>query len=282
MAIEVFQGSTIPRDIATAGMEFMFAKWRTLSGTGALTLQRLLDEAANDIRDRCHLLTPAGDDFAYVYIGSAMLEAIQPGPAGTVLSRNTPLAREFAEVYRRVLRDKTPVFTRFTGRRSAPGTIWHQLIMPVQTSPNSTVIACYSELISHQIEVYEHLFRTASDAIAVASPITNDAGHVIDGWVLMMNDRAREVLRYTEPLMNLRLSALHQFDGIDLWGRIYAPRPATKSLIVTAGDLEIEILRFPHVFGLRMKAKNAASPPLAPGVTGPVRQVAAPDLPHGK
>jgi PAS domain-containing protein len=270
MAIEVFQGSTVPRDIATPGMEFMFAKWRTLSGTGALTLQRLLDEAANDIRERCHLLTPAGDDFSYVYIGAAMLDAIQPGPTGTVLSRGTPLAREFAEIYRRVLRDQTPVFTRFTGRRSAPGTIWHQLVMPVKTSPFSTMIACYSELISHQIEIYEHLFRTASDAMAVASPITNDAGHVTDGWVLMMNDRAREVLGYGGPLSNLRLSSLQQFNGIDLWGRIYAPRPSTKAQIVTAGELEIEILRFPHVFGLRLKPKVATSPPLAPALSEPV------------
>ncbi len=271
MAIEVFQGSSIPRDLVTSGMELIWAKWRTLTGTGDLTLHRLIDEAPAAMRGRFHLLTPAGQDFAYIYVGAELLEAVRPGPAGTLLGRDTPLAREFAEVYRRALRDRSPLFTRFTGRRSAPGTTWHQLVMPVATSSDTVVIACYSELISHQIEVYEHLFRTASDAIAVASPISNDAGQVTDGWVLMMNDRAREMLEYGGALGNLRLSALRQFDGIDLWGRIYAPRPAGKPLLVNAAGLEIEILRVPHVFGLRMKPRTIVSPPLTPGLTAAVK-----------
>jgi len=268
MAIEVFQGSAIPRDLATAGLEYIWAKWRTLAGTGSLNVQRLMDEADAEIGERCHVLIPTGDDFAYGYVGGALVDRIKPGTAGTVLTRNdTPLARAFVEIYRRVLREMAPVFIRFTGARAVPGTIWHQVVMPVPVSPELTLVVCYSEIISHQTEVYEHLFRTASDAIAVASPITNDAGHVIDGWVLMMNDRAREMLNVQGEIGNRRLSDLRQFDGIDLWGRIYAPRQAATAPLIAARDFDIEILRFPHVFGLRLRAKGAAvaSPPLVPG-----------------
>jgi PAS domain-containing protein len=150
----------------------------------------------------------------------------------------------------------TPVFIRFTGTRSPSGTLWHEIIMPIRISDNSVMLVCYSELVSHQLEIYEHLFRTAPDAIVVASPITNDAGHVTDGWILMMNDRAREMLNFQGPIGNRRLNELSQFNGIDLWGRIYAPQPAVTSTVMTSLDFNIEILRFPHVFGIRLRSKS--------------------------
>jgi hypothetical protein len=132
------------------------------------------------------------------------------------------------------------------------------------------MLVCCFEMINHQLEIYEHLFRTAPDAMAVACPITNDAGHVTDGWVVMMNDRAREMLDYHGPLANLRLRALPHFDAIDLWGRIYAPR-ASDTTLVTAKDFDVELLRFPHVLGLRLKPKHSVviSPSLAPGLEMP-------------
>lgn len=271
MAIEVFHGSTIPREQATAGLEYLWAKWRTLQATGALTLHRLIDEAVPSVQANCAYLTPNGDDFAYIYIGSALQDAIFRGPTSTLLAASdSPIVRDLAEIYRRVIRDMAPAFSRFTSTSTPSGTMWHNAVLPVRVSDSSVIVVSYFELVNHQLEIYEHLFRTAPDAIAVASPITNDAGHVIDGWVLMMNDRARDLLNFRCPIANLRLSALPQFNGIDLWGRIYAPRAA--GTLVTAPDFDIEILRFPHVFGLRLKpkevAKVAAAPSLAPLLNG--------------
>lgn len=279
MAIEVFYGTAIPRDLATAGLEYVWTKWRTLAGTGGLSVQRLTEESDPALRDHFHYLLPVGDDFAYVYVGRTLVDSIKPGTGGTVLTRNDndfakDFAKDFAEVYRRVVRDMAPAFVRFTGPRAGPGTIWQQVAMPVPLTADTTLVVCYSELVNHQLEIYEHLFRTARDAIAIACPITNDAGHVTDGWVLMMNDRAREYLKFDGPIGNLRLRDLEAFNGIAFWGRIYAPRNAVTSGIVSARDLEIEILRFPHVFGLRLRPSSAASPPLAPDAT-PTGYVAA-------
>jgi len=272
MAIEVFHGSTLPRELATGGLEYIWAKWRTLHATGALTVQRLVDEARPPLQHHCAYLMPNGDDFAYIYIGSALHDAIFRSPTSTLLTNHdSPIVRDLAEVYRRVVRDMTPACLRFTSPSSPPGTMWHAAVLPVRISDGTVMLVSYHELVSHQLEIYEHLFRTAPDAIAVASPITNDAGHVTDGWVLMMNDRARDMLDFRGPLGNLRLSALPQFTGVDLWGRIYAPRPAA-TLLVSAPAFDIEILRFPRVFGLRLKPKEvtsvAAAPSLAPSLNG--------------
>jgi len=272
MAIEVFHGSTIPRELATAGLEYIWVKWRTLHATGALTVHRLVDEARPPLQPHCAYLIPNGDDFAYVYIGSALQDAVFCSPTSTLLAHyDSPVVRDLAEIYRRVVRDMAPACLRFSSKSSPPGTMWHAAVLPVRISDSTVMLVCYYELVSHQLEIYEHLFRTAPDAIAVASPITNDAGHVTDGWVLMMNDRARDMLDFRGPLGNLRLGALPQFNGVDLWGRIYAPRSAA-TLLVSAPAFDIEILRFPRVFGLRLKAKEvatvAAAPSLAPALNG--------------
>lgn len=259
MAIEVFTGTSIPRDLSTADMEYLWAKWRTLNATNDLTLQRLIEESSRPLRDWCSYLMPAGEDFIYLYVGASLQDALKRDNTGKLLSRSdTNLTRDFTEIYRRVIRDMAPAFIRFTSSRSSTGTLWHQVILPVAVGAGQIMLVCYSELVSHQLEIYEHLFRTAPDAIAVACPISNDAGHVTDGWVLMMNDRARELLRFQGPMGNLRLSSLPQFTGIDLWGRIYAPRSAVTTTLMTAPDFNIEILRFPHVFGLRLTPKPPA------------------------
>lgn len=258
MAIEVFNGTSIPRELTTAAMEYLWAKWRTLKDTNDLTLARLTEESSFDLRPNFITMVSAGDDFAYMYVGSAIRAATgDRALAGTLMSRSdNPIRREFGEVYRQVARRMAPAFIRFTGTRSQSGQIWHRLVLPIRIGDDATVLLVYSELINHQTEVYEHLFRTAPDAMVIACPITNDVGHTTDGWVLMMNDRARQLLRYDGSLGNLRLAQLPQFAGIDLWGRLYAPKFAT-AMPVTTPDFDVEIMRFPHVFGLRLRPKAA-------------------------
>jgi PAS domain-containing protein len=259
MAIEVFSGTSIPRELATAAMEFLWAKWKTLHDTNDLTIKRLTEECRYELRANSIHMISVGDDFAYVYVGEAVQAASHEKLAGSLLSQLTnPLKEEFAEVYRQVARRMTPAFIRYTGGRSQSGQIWQRLVLPIRIIDGTVMLMIYSELISYQIEVYEHLFRTAPDAMVIASPIANDAGHTVDGWIVMMNDRARQLLGFDGSIGNMRLTQLRQFASIDLWGRLYAPKSAAAATPVTTAEFDVEIMRFPHVFGLRLSPKPGA------------------------
>lgn len=256
MAIEVFNGTSIPRELTTAALEFLWVKWKTLNDTNDLTLQRLTEECTYELRDNSTHMMSVGDDFVYVYVGKAIQAASHETLAGTLLSHSdNPVRREFAEVYRQVAKRLTPAFIRFTGTRSQSGRIWQRLVLPIKITDNAVMLVIYSELISYQLEIYEHLFRTAPDAMVIASPISNDVGHTTDGWVLMINDRARQLLNFDGSIGNLRLSQFPQFAGVDLWGRLYAPKSAAAVTPVTTADFDVELLRFPHAFGLRISPK---------------------------
>lgn len=266
MALEVFSSTSIPRELTTAAMEFLWAKWKTLHATGGLTLQRLTEESAYPLRAYCVFMAALDEDFAYIYVGEAIQKAIGHRLTGTLLSdSDNPLAREYAAIYRQVVERMQPVCMRCTLPFTQNGQIWQHLVMPVKITADASIVVVYSELISHHMEVYDHLFRTAADAMIIACPITSEAGHTIDGWVLMMNDAARALLSFDGNIGNLRLSGIPQFAGIDFWGRLYAPKGGSVPAPLSTSDFDIELMRFPHVFGLRLHAK--AIPQVRDGVT---------------
>ncbi|MBN8981385.1 MAG: PAS domain-containing protein [Rhizobiales bacterium] len=259
MALEVFNGTSIPRELATAAMEFLWAKWKTLHSINDLTLQRLTEECSYPLRANSVHLVSAGDDFVYTYYGQAMRDATGQSLAGTLVSENSnPLAAEFGNVYRQVAKKMTPTFVRFSGTHSRSGQLWQCLVLPIKLAHGGVMLVVYQEQISHNTEVYEQLFRTAPDAMVIACPIANDVGHVTDGWVTMMNDRARELLNFTGSIGNLRLNKLPQFAGVDLWARLYAPKSAVNFIDIPG--FHVEIMRFPHVFGLKFRAKTVEEP----------------------
>ena len=91
--------------------------------------------------------------------------------------------------------------------------------------------------------------------MVVACPIANDVGHTKDGWVIMMNDRARDMLGFTRSIGNLRLSEIPQFAGVDVWGRLYGPNVSSGLIPVPSANFDIELMRFPHVFGLKLRPR---------------------------
>ena len=259
MAIEVFNGTSIPRELTTAAMEYLWVKWKTLHDTNDLTLQRLTEEGRYQLRANSTHLLSVGDDFVYTYVGEAIQAAASEPLAGRALSQTAtnPLKREFADVYRQVAKRFTPAFVRFTAAWSQSGQLWQRLVLPIRITDGAVMLVIYSELINHQTEVYEHLFRTARDAMLIACPILNDVGHTVDGWIVMMNDCARQLLNFDGSIGNLRLTQLPQFAGVDLWGRLHAPKSAAAATPVTTAEFNVEIMRFPHVFGLRLSTKSA-------------------------
>lgn len=109
MAIEVFNGTSIPRELTTAAMEFLWVKWKTLNDTNDLSLQRLTEECSYQLRSNSiHLLT-INDDFVYMYVGEAVQANASESLAGTLLSQQiNPLKREFADVYHQVAQAPHP------------------------------------------------------------------------------------------------------------------------------------------------------------------------------
>jgi hypothetical protein len=264
MAIEVFQGGSIPRELSSGAMEFLWAKWKALNATNALSLQRLTEESAHSLRSNSTYMISAGDDFVFMYMGDAVQAAAGFNPTGQLLSASdSPVAHDLLSVYRQVAKTLAPCFVRFTGPRNGRQ-IWQGLVLPIKLAPETVLLVCYSELISHHAEVGEHLFQASRDALLIASPITNEMGEVTDGWVVMMNDAARDFLDFRDSIGNLRLRHLQKLHGLELRFKLHPPvAPGTVTRVAACEDFEAEVVRFAHVFALRLTAQAGATKHLA-------------------
>jgi hypothetical protein len=270
MAIEVFQGGSIPRELASGAMEFLWAKWRVLNATGSLSLQRLTEESSYELRSNATYLVSSGDDFVFMYVGDAIQAAAGTNRTGQLVSKSdNPIARDLLAAYRQAARTMAPSFVRFSGARNGRR-IWQGLILPIKLAPGTVLLVCYSELVSHHSEVCEYLFQTSRDAMVIASPITNEAGDVTDGWIVMMNDAARDLLGFRDSIGNLRLRHLPGLGELDLRFRLHPPvAPGSVSHAACGAYCEVEIIRFAHAFALRLMgapahAQLGDAPELAP------------------
>lgn len=272
MAIEVFQGGSIPRELSSGAMEFLWAKYRALSATNSLSLQRLTEESSYPLRESSTFLISVGDDFVFMYVGEAVQAAAGANRTGQLVSSSdNPIAHDLLSVYRTAARSLQPSFVRFSGARFGRR-IWQGLVLPIRLAPNTTLLVCYSELTSHQAEACEHLFQLSRDAMLIASPITNEAGQVVDGWVVMMNEAAREMLGFRDSIGNLRLQHLPQLTGLNLGFKLHPPVPnGSASMASGVAGYRTEVIRFTHVFALRLMLMPATdrtaatnAPPLVP------------------
>jgi hypothetical protein len=277
MAIEVFHGASIPRELSSAAMEFLWAKWKTLSATNDLTLQRLTEESTHTLRDNSSFMMsvgqdPANLDFVHMYVGQNIQQALGYNPTGQLLSASdTTVARDLLELYRHAAKHLLPSFVRTTGPRFRSGEIWQGLTLPIKLADGVVILVCYSEQVSHQREVYEYLFQSSPEAMLVASPISNDVGDAVDGWVVMINDAARRLLAFDDGVGSLRVKHLPQFANLDMSFKLHPPvRPGTSVRTAASANFDIEIIRFANVFAILMRPRGtkrvmpAAAPELAP------------------
>lgn len=251
MALEVFQGASIPRELSSAAMEFLWAKWKTLTATKGLTLQRLTEESSHQLRDNLLILMPVEDDFVHVYAGAAIQISLGHNPTGHMVSQdNGQAALDLLELYRHAAKHQVPSFVRMTGPR-ARGDIWQGLVLPIRVADGLVMVICYAEQASPQHEVYEYLFQTSQEAMVVASPIVNDVGDAIDGWVVMINEAARRLLNFRGSIGNLRLKHLTALERLDFSFKLHPPvEPGTLIRTVPGPGLDLEVVRFAQVFAL--------------------------------
>ena len=153
MAVEVFHFDSIPQDALTPAMKFLLTKWSSLAVMNKLTLQAITESASFNVRDNSAYMIPAGDDFFYMHMGSNVRTATS----------------SFAE----------------------NALVWQRLVLPVPIPHLGMILVCYSEVLSHQQEVYAYLFKQARRPWIVTYPIFNGERELDDGWILLMNNAAR-------------------------------------------------------------------------------------------
>ncbi len=253
MAVEIFHLESIPQDALTPAMKFLLTKWNTLSVMNKLTLQAITESTSFNVRDNSSYMIPAGDDFFYMHMGDNVRAAVGQDFTGQLLSAlDDTVARDLIDSYQQAVAQEKPIFIRFTSSFSENALIWERIVLPVPIPRLGMVLVCYSEVLSHQQEVFAYLFKHGRRPWIVTYPIFNGDRELDDGWVLLMNDAARAAFSPDRPVRNMRLRDLSLFQFGPLWTALrdrYAI--ANPRATVTFDQLELELLKLNHLVAYR-------------------------------
>ena len=260
MAVEIFHYDSIPQDALTPAMKFLLTKWNTLSVMNKLTLQAITENASYPIVENSAYMIPSGDDFFFMHMGKSVTAAVGRDFTGRMLSTvNDTIARGLIDAYQQAVTQQKPAFLRFTTDIAQNALVWERLVLPVPVDGMGTILVCYSEVLSHQQEVFEYLFQNARNPWIVVYPIFSE-GLLDDGWVLMMNAAARAAFPFESPARNLRLRELSLFQFGELWERLresYAR--ANPRATVPFEQLDLDLIKVNRLLAFRFDRHSAPS-----------------------
>lgn len=266
MAIELSYGAAIQTATSSPAIKFLTSKWSALNAAGKLNVQ-LLTEGSYDVPSRSLYMITIGDDFLYMHVGAKVRESLGNDFTGRLLSSiGDQVSRDLHDAYAATVRYRAPIYVRFTSPRTENVLLWERIILPLPAGPNGTILVCYSEVMSHQAEVYEYVFMNSPIPMLTIYPIFAPDGALDDGWIVLINQVAREVFGVQDAGANRRLRELKPFQRADFWadvGALYpqSDPPGTVSDLSPLGDKYCTLLvRMKHLALLRFQPMNLRTP----------------------
>lgn len=265
MAIELSYGAAIQTATSSPAIKFLTSKWSALNAAGKLNVQ-LLTEGSYDVPSKSLYMVTIGDDFLYMHVGEKVRESLGRDLTGRMLSSiGDPLSHDLHDAYAATVKYHAPIYVRFTSPKTENVLLWERIILPLPAGPNGTILVCYSEVMSHQAEVYEHVFMNSPIPMLTIYPIFAPDGAIDDGWIVLINQVAREVFG-VQDATGSRLRELKTFQRPDFWADIAAlyPQsdpPGTVSNLSPLGEKYCTLLvRIKHLALLRFQPINLRIP----------------------
>lgn len=269
MAIELSYGAAIQTATTSPAIKFLISKWSALNAAGKLNVQ-LLTEGSYDVPSKSLYMITLGDDFLYMHVGAKVREVLGNDPTGQLLSSvGDQVSVDLHDAYTAAVRHRAPIYVRFTPPRTENVLLWERIILPLPAGPNGTILVCYSEVMSQQAEVYRYVFMHSPIPMLTIYPIHAPDGALDDGWIVLINQSAREVFGVADTSGNRRLRELKAFQRPDFWAEIGAlyPQsdpPGTVSSLSPLGDKYRTLLvRMKHLVLLRFQPTNLEPLPQA-------------------
>ncbi len=265
MAMEVHYGAAIQAVTASPAIKFLISKWNTLHASGRMTVQ-LLTEGNYDIPAKSVYMITLADDFLFMHVGTKIRETVQQDFTGRLLSSlDDDVARDLHDAYGATVKYGAPMYLRFTSPMTEDVLLWERVILPVPVGPGGTILVCYSEVMSHQLEVYEYVFRNSPVPMMVVYPIFTPQKVIDDGWIVLLNETGRMVFGIHDRVGNRRMREFKAFQCPELWAELAQSfsRREPESRIwapVLGEDYTTLLVRLKHLALLRFQPRALHAP----------------------
>lgn len=209
--IQTWEGKSILDVCRSTFLRNRYDHWLKLSKKSRVPLLMDLYGGEEESRlDESMLLLQQGNDFIYVQQGRASVQKYGKIFRGVLLSTiGGSMTTSFLNLYNSCLRDMAPRYVQFKTEFSARHVRWERVVLPLVSDDqqNSKFVMTYSEPLDDKLDMLTATFDRSPIGMIAAAKAVGEGRSLDEAEILMMNARARTMLRIPANGLALRTVA---------------------------------------------------------------------------
>lgn len=197
-------GAKIPELVHAPELLRIYRRWSALVENKLPRLNELLGNEQGPVLNDSMLLLCLPNDFTFIHHGPAAVKMIGTNLTGLLLSeRNTAIARAVHKVYLKCATLAEPFYVRHVASNASNQHFFlEQIVLPLAVDERREVgcLLVYNSPLDDKTDVLKAVFERSQIGMIAASSTHDDTGRLQDGRILLINARARTILKLPESM----------------------------------------------------------------------------------
>jgi PAS domain-containing protein len=202
--VQSWTGPNIRALIRSPEVRRMHERWMSLGEKKLPRLNEALGPEPQVALNNAMLLLHLPDDFAFVHHGAAAVKLIGTNLTGMLLSeRKNAIANAVRKVYANCIEAAQPFYVRHVAAVSSHQHFFiEQIALPIAADERRAAgfVLVYSAPLDDKNEVLKTIFERSQIGMIAAASNHDETGKLQDGRILLINERARKVLKLPEAM----------------------------------------------------------------------------------
>jgi PAS domain-containing protein len=230
--VRSWSGPKIGELIRSPDLRRVYDRWMALIESKLPRLNEITGAEQQVGLDDAMLLLRLPNDFMFVHHGADAVKMIGVNLAGMLLSeQKNAVADAIRKVYAKCVAIAEPIYIRHIAPNASQQHFFlEQIALPIAADERREVgfVLAYSSPLDDQNEVLKAVFERSQIGMIAAASNHDESGKLLDGRILLINARARAILKLPESM-----DRIHTVRDLGPWFRDGALW--TKINVVSAG-----------------------------------------------
>jgi len=199
--VQYWMGSDIAVEIGAERLLAVYSAWNARAKSGLPGLRDLLQSEARQADADLLLFLKLDDDYLVVSQGADRARHIGRDVRGqSMLEIGKSIGPVLKELFDTCLAQQTAISARFVSELAFDSVYWEALFLPLkgENSGRTRFIASYATPIDNKTDVLQMVLDRSPTGMIVAVPIGLSRGDQTDGRIILINARAKEMLKFDE------------------------------------------------------------------------------------
>lgn len=198
--VQYWTGSDIPVEINAERLSIAYRAWVAASRNGVPRLSDILASEARAAVNDALLHLKVNNEYLVVSQGADHMRYIGRDMRGLLLTEvNATVGPVLGELYDQCLARNEAIYSRFVSHVAPDSVYWEGLFLPLKGDEDghSRFVMGYNTPIDNKIDILQMMLDRSPIGMIAAIPL-GDGKDGIDGRIISINARAKEILKFDE------------------------------------------------------------------------------------